>query len=337
MSTDNPFKYATDPELNVIFDKLVALKTRVSAEFAKAEKIAGFSEDTTFLPLVECKVTFPSYQTEYQRLPIKGRLAKIEQSVREAIEAARTEIIRVENLNAPAIAKNKVIFEQVKEIMKRLGIGDTYSTYELPTSRSRIKRSVSHTAGYLQDLNRVMPKSNVDAVKYQVNDFERNFNSWVARTREAELAEMTKQDESAVQSLLMNKPRTAGALLRCEVNVFNELKNAVPGAKGQIVDFCMAKAYQYVYQLDKSAMLYHYMLRASSFRNARESLDELYLNYDFRTEFEKNLKTTIENALNNWDHTSWLNVKVNDNLQIIRGLIKDPVALALLEDLESNE
>lgn len=337
MAIDNPFKYATDPELNVIYDKLIALKTRVGAEFAKAEKIAGFSENTTFLPLVECKVTLPMYQQEYTKQFGKDRLSKIEKSVAGAIETARAEVARVEDLNAPAIAKNKVIFEQVREIMKRLGITDTYSAYELPTSRSRIKRAVSHTAGYLQDLNRVMPKDNVTSVKYQINEFERNFNTWLVRTRELELTEMTKMDELAVQTLVMNKPRTAAALLRCNVNIFNELKNAVPGAKGQIVEYCLGQALQHVYSLDRTTMLYHYLNRANLFHSARAVLEELLLNYDFLTPFEIQLKAEIDRAVNNWNHANWILIRDPARIQSVRDLIKDPVALSLLEDLESDE
>lgn len=340
MSTDNPFKYATDPELNVIYDKLVALKARVGAEFAKAEKIAGFNENTTFLPLTDCKVTLPSYQHEYSKMTSydKSRLSKIEKTVRDAISAAREEVIRVEALNADALVKNKEIAEQVKEIMRRLGITDTYTTYELPTSRSRIKRSVSHTAGYIQDLNRVIPKDATVAVKYQINEFERNFNTWLVRTQELELAELTKHDEMAVQSLIMNRPRTAAAILKCGVNVFNELKNAVPGAKGQIVDYCIGKSVHYVYSLDRTAMLYHYMhSKANQYRNAREVLEELSLTYNFQTPFEQHLKAEIDYALNNWNHPNWLSLQDPAKIQAIKDLVKDPLVISLLEDLESNE
>lgn len=34
----NPFDYSKNPELNIVFDKLLELQTRVAEQFTKAEK-----------------------------------------------------------------------------------------------------------------------------------------------------------------------------------------------------------------------------------------------------------------------------------------------------------
>src|SRR6185369_173809 len=96
---DNPFKYGTDPELNQIFDKLVDLRDRVTREFAKAEKIAGFDENVGFLPLKDAVNSLPNYREMYEPKSssqwgprTRTTLEEVDRQVLAAIAAQKTHI-----------------------------------------------------------------------------------------------------------------------------------------------------------------------------------------------------------------------------------------------------
>ena len=172
---ENPFKYGTDPELNRIFDSLLSLQARVAERFAKAEKIAGLTDVSAFVSLQDVKADLPNYRYERTRNNYsKTPLDQIENLVRPAVEAIRKKIAEIEEANKPLEEQNMKLVAQVKELMARIGIPATYTTYEYPTTRSKTKKSISHTAGFVTDLERVRPKSNVQSAKYQLDNYVRD-------------------------------------------------------------------------------------------------------------------------------------------------------------------
>jgi len=239
----NPFEYGKDPELNRIFDNLIALRDKVANQFAKAEKIAGLGSVTNFSPLKDVKLELPNYR--YKRTEsnwAKTSLDQIEKLVRPAIDLARKQIEEVAAENAPLEEQNKVLVTQVVELMTRIGIPARYTTYDYPTTRSRTKKAVEHTAGYIGDLERSRPKSNVQQMKYTLDNYVRDYESWLKTEKEAELKEKIAKDEAAVQKNILGNPTLVATLMQAGVNILEEVQKAIPGQKAEVINYCKAQA-----------------------------------------------------------------------------------------------
>jgi hypothetical protein len=240
---ENPFKYGTDPELNRIFDNLLSLQVRVAERFAKAEKIAGLTDVSAFVPLQDVKIDLPNYRYERTRNNYsKTPLDQIENMVRPAVESARKKIAEIEEANKPLEEQNMKLVAQVKELMARIGIPGTYSTYEYPTSRSKTKKSVTHTAGFVGDLERTRPKSNVQSAKYHLDSFVRDYETWVRAEKEAEHKAKIEKDELAVQKHILGNPVLVATLMQAGVNILEEVQKAMAGQKSEVINYCKARA-----------------------------------------------------------------------------------------------
>lgn len=242
----NPFPYATDPELNRIFDSLVDLKLRVNAQFAKAEKIAGFTTESKFMPLTQAKVELPNYRTlrepSTSYYSSKKPMVEVDRQVQAAIAVAKEHLDAIDEINKPISENNQRIKEQVTDLMIRLGIPSAYSTYEYPTTRSKTRKTIGHTAGYITDLNRMTPASNVSSERYRLNTYISDFDKWkIEITKEEEKAKIEK-DELTIKNKVLGSPKLVEALMMSGVNILSELANAVPGKKADMVNYCIVKA-----------------------------------------------------------------------------------------------
>ncbi len=242
----NPFEYAKDPELNYIFDKLISLQARVAEKFAKAERIAGLGAATGFEKLHNVDYALTNYRNLRSTSDIswkpKTSLAQIDIIVQQDIKAATEKIAETEALNVPIIEHNKALVQQVTEMMARIGIPTGYTTYEYPTARSKTKKSIPHSAGFLGDLQRANPASNTSSKKYELDSYIREYNRWVQSEKDAEHKENLARDEKIVQVRILGNPELVATLMQAGVNILTEVQSAVPGRKADVIEYCIAKA-----------------------------------------------------------------------------------------------
>ncbi len=241
----NPFTYGNDPELYSIFNNLADLQTRVAAQFAKAEKIAGFT-GAKFTPLTEAKIALPNYRNlrdgdrSWGAKPLP--MHAVDEQVDDAVTAARKHLAEVDEINKPILEANLKIKEQVVEMMTRIGIPGTYTTYDYATSRSKTKKSTVHYAGYLQDLDRTIPKSNTSTLKYQIDSFVNDYQRWKKSVIETEEKANIEKDEQTVKTKILGNPILVQTLMQAGVNILLEVQKAVPGKKSDVIDYCLTQA-----------------------------------------------------------------------------------------------
>lgn len=241
----NPFVYGKDPELHSIFEKMLSLQSRVADQFAKAEQIAGFGADGNFKKYHEVKLSLPNYRDMTVDGSFYGRplpLQKIEDTVRAAITVAETAIFEADSLNAPILAHNENVRKQVTAIMTRLGVTDTYTTYDYPSSRSRTKRATSHTAGYRGDLNRANPRPQVDSARAQLATYISSFETWLKSRKEEDNKLAIARDEEAVKKNILGNPQLVSLLMQAGVNILEAVQAALPGKKADVVEYCISQA-----------------------------------------------------------------------------------------------
>lgn len=242
---NNPFGYSTDPELNRIFDAMIDLKARVQTQFAKAEKIAGFTTDAKFLPLTAAKIDLPDYRKLYTPSNSwykKNSVEIIDKQVQDGITLANSHLDEVDDINKPLQEHNNNIRVQVIELMSRLGIDQTYNTYEYATTRSRTKKTINHIAGYINDLGRFIPQSNVTSLRYTLKSYINDYNNWKTSILEAERKRSIEADEQTVKTKILGNPYLTQKLMEAGINVLYEVNKAEVGKKSAIIEYCIVKA-----------------------------------------------------------------------------------------------
>lgn len=171
---------------------------------------------STFAPLHQVAksfVEFPSFMQSGEN-PSLAAIQLFELKARDVITAARAELERVNKLNAPIQEHNQNVVRQVTAFMTRLGILPTYSTYDYPTPRSRNKSQQTRSAGYVQDLQRCMPRTNAQDCRYSVDEFERRANVAISTAKKKLNDAQATKFETDILMFMSSKPwQDAGPLI----------------------------------------------------------------------------------------------------------------------------
>lgn len=114
-----------------------------------------------------------------------------------------------EHVNKDAIENNLQVRGKVKDIMKFIGIPETYTTSEYKTSRSRKPTTTTHQAGWLQDVRRSVPTAdNWETVKCDMESKMREIELY-AKQKITELAAIEKEaDRLAAEKAVINYATT---------------------------------------------------------------------------------------------------------------------------------
>lgn len=135
------------------------------------------------------------------------QLLKRKEAISEQLDKLSQDIAKCEEENKAAIENNKLIHEKIKLMMKHIGVPDSFSTWEYPSSRSRNKKETRHSAGYLGDLTRNVPiyipgqKPDVVRLRQQV---EKGYNDALIKINAAQQAkEKAKKEKESVHELAL--------------------------------------------------------------------------------------------------------------------------------------
>lgn len=108
---------------------------------------------------------------------------------------AQIEAIHAENL--PAIENNVATRKKISDFMGAVGITASYSVYELPSPKHRNKQSITKSAGYVVDMDRMIRFSDgYDMAKRGLKDTEdrltKEYKTLIAAIEKAEKEEAAK-------------------------------------------------------------------------------------------------------------------------------------------------
>lgn len=123
---------------------------------------------------------------------INGVLAVFDEGVEKWKEDAKA--IRQENDDIRE--HNNLQQDRVRTVMETLGIRGNYSTFEYKTSRSRNKTEMKKTAGWVQDLNRVIPKDDqYDSTIKRLESKRRSVEAFGKQKLEEAIAKRKEQEQ----------------------------------------------------------------------------------------------------------------------------------------------
>ena len=325
----NPFEYSKDPELNTMFDKMVSLKARVEDQFKKANSIAGLDAEAKFLPLEQVKISLPTLDS--LRNPSNGRwgssvvsLERVLEQATNAINVARAEVERVEKANAANLENNNNLSKQIKSLMTRLGFSESYSTFEYPSSRSRNKKEVRHTAGYVADIERMRPKSNTYMASTQIKDYEARLSTYIQSERAKEIKEKTDSDTKAVEHLLNATPELMEFLVLCNVNIMTRMAEAPVGCKKYVIKEVLYEILEDTLTKDKYLNL-AYMLECNrNDWNDGPDFAERGLNgFNIETKQDQEIYDEISHHISDWDGDGRVFRDCDWNYSRIYEMVKD--------------
>lgn len=251
----NPFKYTEEPELSRIFDSLTSLRDRVNARFQEANKIAGISAGEGFKKIPEISVPLqPNYRNMRGDTWTRQPISKIDETVKEYIASVTRVLDEAEAAEKEIIEHNQEVKKQIIALMTKMGIPSSYTVYEYPSSRSRVKKSMTKTAGYMSDLANLTPSSTVNVHRSRLRDFEHEYNRWKAAELATEEKERIEKDEKYT-AVVLDHPDFVADMLACQVNPLTVLKSALPGKKKETILYCVSLARQYATQNSEEKLL----------------------------------------------------------------------------------
>lgn len=145
-----------------------------------------------------------------------GTALPAERTVKDNLARLEEEWQRIEKehaANLPVIENNKAIWQTVAALMRAIGIPDQYEVYEYPSSKSRTKKTVKKSAGWMQDLSQFCRTSDgYDAMQVHYKQAKAAIAEWqqkaAAKEREAQAqkaAEQKKQEAEQLRAVMVVK------------------------------------------------------------------------------------------------------------------------------------
>jgi hypothetical protein len=110
----------------------------------------------------------------------------------QQLEAARAKDVEAHAANLPAIENNLAVVEQVKALMEAIGMPKSWSERD-HKSRARYPKTITHTAGYLTDLQREVRTS--DSFEHATSTYE------TLKKRYEEFAAQAEAEEARANAL----------------------------------------------------------------------------------------------------------------------------------------
>lgn len=249
----------------------------------------------------------------------QGMLDKRYAEILERIAQLEAAVTKAWQDNVEAINNNKLVREKVELMMKHCGIASTYTTYEFPTSRSRTKKAVTHSAGYLGDLTRNVPisvqgsKPNAEEYKKKAERLYKDMSSKIADFERQKRIKETKAKEVHELALLRAK--------YCPDNALADLQDILGG----------------LLEKDKYLRLAYWLERnrgdwTEGYNYAEIGIDS----FSVQTEVDKEIEEDIRHYIDNWDGDGRVFRDCEYNYSVLYGMA-DAALYADLSKLRSMD
>lgn len=138
------------------------------------------------------------------------RLSHVEQAYanfQKFLAETRRDIESIHTFNLPSIENNIQTRKKICDFMSAIGISDSYTVYELPSSRHKVKQKINKRAGYCSDIERCIPISDsYDSYIRACNEaearFKKEYDTLIAAIKKADQeAEKAQKEKENVLEL----------------------------------------------------------------------------------------------------------------------------------------
>ncbi len=247
-------------------------------------KVSGDSI-TLYTPNVWFK--FKNYWSDWKELETVEQIEKRKSEVANAIGLYQQALQALLPEEERIFNNNTMLHQKVTELMKRLGVADIFYKSEYKTSRSTRPTSVQYRAGYLEDLDRIAPKSRqVTALlnskpKELLSTLQRQYEEVLRKAQEKERAKIREQQEAEKVHQL--------ALLRAKYTPDNAMSDA-----DDILDGILAK--------DKYLRLAHYLqMNRNDWNDGYSFAGQGLRGFDVETSEDSEIVSCLQEIINKED------------------------------------
>ena len=178
---------------------------KLEQEFPSPMELKGFPNKYNYE--INRKTTLGSSVSDWWSNPDYWGSSKVISSL-EALEERKEKITQLANQyiqdcqavwesNLPAIENNKAIVEKVKNIMRGLGVKDSYSHSYFKSAKSMERTTETRYAGYIDDLNRTFKTSQPSVPKFNdvVGHYFDGYNSKYEQIKKEIIEKAHKEDQ----------------------------------------------------------------------------------------------------------------------------------------------
>lgn len=152
--------------VKTVEDTLSALRRHIAALEEKANDNLPTNMKIEQIPSWNNPYMDNIFTVRYDSYYKTDHAAKTEEQINKCVAKHETavndyiaKITAIHSKNVPALENNRKLKVKIEFMMKAAGIPSSYTTYEFATSRSKTRKSIPHTAGYIGDLQRTVISS----------------------------------------------------------------------------------------------------------------------------------------------------------------------------------
>lgn len=279
-------KYGT-PEYDLVeakkfIDRAIENVLKIRSDIGSISKV----EKCPHFPFISIENAYSQNSSYYSNRFDPTNSSHIEKGYENAlkkIESVFTSVEEMHSKNKESLENNKETKQKIIDFMTSIGIPSNYTVYEYPTTRSKTKKSIAKTAGYISDIERVISSND----SYQTRLFEyKTMKEKITKEYEKYKLEIQKKE---VEKLKKEKEDND----RMELARF-QVKYNSKGYWDDILDIILDK--------NKYLRLAHFLLMNRNDWNDGYHYAECGLNgFDLVDETDLSIYDDIQNNINNWD------------------------------------
>lgn len=259
------------------------------------EKISSIRNDIgSIMEVKTCpNLQMPSFEQAYNR-QFNSSWNRYDKTIRQHVERGYELVLKeidefektIESIhkeNESAIQNNVETRKKVEDFMTSIGIKKTYTTYDFPSKRSKTKKTLTHSAGFMEDIQREIKiddgySTRISQLKTLTRDKANNYEKLISEINkiEKEKEKQAKEEED-----------------RRELARF-QVKYETEGFWDDILEIILSK--------NKYLMLGHFLLMNRNDWNDGYSYVEYGLSkFDAETDIDDEIINEISNIIQNND------------------------------------
>lgn len=217
-----------------------------------------------------------------------GHLSSYKHIAKKAMSHARSLFKKsacIHIKNKPALKNNEKLVEKIKLIMSNIGIEPYYTTYEYKTSRSRQKTGFTHSAGYMNDIARLIKTDDdFQSAKTQFVIECKLIKQYIKENEKKELQE--KQKKQQQEEIKLKEKRLATLVVKYNLQYESTWNDVL----------------SHLLSLDKYLSLAHSLyLNRCGWNEGYYYAEGGINNFVVETEEDKKIESDILNCISNWD------------------------------------
>jgi hypothetical protein len=259
-------------------------------------------------PFISIEDSYSQNSSYYSNSFNATNLSHVEKGYEHAmkkIEDILKNVEEVHSVNTEALKNNQETKQKIIDFMTTIGIPSNYTSYEYPTSRSKTKKSIPKTAGYISDINRVIALN--DSYETRLSEYK-SMKEKITKEYEKYKMEIQKREAETLKKEKEDNDRME--LARFQVKYDSK------GYWDDILDIILNK--------NKYLRLAHFLLMNRNDWNDGYHYAECGINgFDVIDDIDQLIFNDIQDNIDNWDGDGRCFRDTTYSYDVLFGMVND--------------